>query len=489
VTRVSTVTRALAVAAAAGVLVVAPGARAGGPAMTLGASEDAVRSPELVTAKANMALLRLAGFHAVRVSSLWLGGQKAPTAQEQTILGNVVAAAALNGIRVYVAVYNAGSKSTPLSAQDRADFAAYAAAIAKAFPDVKDVIVGNEPNTSEFWLPQFGVAGADAAAGAYEALLAATYDALKAVSPQITVYGGALAPRGLDALAGGLGGHSPTTFLPDLGAAYRASGRTTPIMDALALHPYPDNSSQPPDALHPLSTTIGLADYARLVALLGTAFDGSGQKGSALPILYDGYGVETKPPATKAAAYSGAEPAATKPVDEAAQAVAYRKALELAFCQPTVTGLLLEHTHDEKSLAGWQSGVYYADGTAKTSLEGVRAALASTHGGSVAHCPGLALTPKALQLVFPSGSGLRAPQLGFRLRCDLDCVFRARILKLPQATTALTVTGRLAADTSARIVFPKRKLAKGRYRVAIVLSQPVNPGVAVSRQSPVFRLG
>ena len=118
-------------------LVLAPAAQAGGPALTLGASEDAVRSPDLVTAKANMALLRLAGFGAVRISSLWLGGQKEPTAQEKMILGNVSAAATLNGIRVYVAVYNAGSKTTPLSAQDRSDFAAYAAAIAKDVPDWK----------------------------------------------------------------------------------------------------------------------------------------------------------------------------------------------------------------------------------------------------------------------------------------------------------------------------------------------------------------
>ena len=46
------------------------------------------------------------------------------------------------------------------------------------------------------------------------------------------------------------------------------------------MHPYGDSSSVSPDVLHPLSNTIGIADYAKLVALLGTAFDGTGQPGS-----------------------------------------------------------------------------------------------------------------------------------------------------------------------------------------------------------------
>ena len=49
-----------------------------------------------------------------------------------------------------------------------------------------DFIVGNEPNLNRFWLPQFAADGSDAAATAYEQLLATTYDALKAVHPHST---------------------------------------------------------------------------------------------------------------------------------------------------------------------------------------------------------------------------------------------------------------------------------------------------------------
>jgi hypothetical protein len=470
-------------------LALASPALAGGPGLTLGASEDAVRSTDLVKTKTSMSLLTLAGLRAVRVTSVWLGGQTAPSDAELSTLKNVAAAASLSGVRVYVAVYNAGAKTTPLAPESRQQFAQYAAAIVKATPGIRDVIVGNEPNSERFWQPQFALDGSDAAARAYLALLAETYDALKAAAPDVRVYGGALAPRGTDRPTGtGRDGHSPTAFLRDLGSGYRASGRKKPLLDALAFHPYGDSSSDSPDSLHPLASTIGLSDYAKLVAVLGAAFDGTAQPGSALPILYDDFGVETKVPPAKAKLYTGAEPPATKPVDETTQAAYYRRALELAFCQPTVTGLLLGHAQDEPALAGGQSGLLYADGTPKTSLAPVRKALAATRGGSVARCPGLALPVRLRALRFPFGSGLRAPALSFRVRCELDCLFRARLVRVSDGSTALAANGRAAAGELTRTLLPKRKVAAGRYRLVITLSHPVNHGVPLVRESKPFRL-
>jgi hypothetical protein len=479
--------KALLAALAAGLVLVTP-ATAGGPAMTLGVAEDVVRSPDLVKAKSAMTLVKLAGFRAVRVRSLWQGGQTEPTAAELATLKNVAAAANLSGVRVYLSVYNAGSKTTPIAPESRAQFAKYATAIVREISTFRDVIVGNEPNLDRFWLPQFAPGGADAAAPAYLTLLAETYDALKAVSAELRVYGGALAPRGVDRPGTGRDSHSPTTFIRDLGVAYRASGRTKPVMDALAFHPYAESSSESPDVLHPLSTAIGVADYAKLVALLTQAFDGTPQRGSTLPILYDELGVESVVPAAKRTLYSGTEPATTRPVDERTQGAYYRRALELAFCQPNVTGVLLQHSHDEPARAAWQSGVYYADGSPKTSLALVRGAIALTRGGSVTRCPGLALPVRTTVLRFPFGSGLRAPALSFRLQCDLDCVYRARLVKLPVGSTTLAASGRAAGGGLVRVSFPKRKIAPARYRITVTLSHPVNPGVPVSRESAPFRL-
>ena len=457
--------------------------------MTLGAAEDIVRSPDLVTAKTNMSLLRLAGFRAVRITSTWAPGARAPAAAELKILRNVAAAASLNSVRVYVSVYHAGAKTTPLTPEARTQFAAYAAALVRQLPSFRNVIVGNEPNLNRFWLPQFGPDGSNAAAPAYLELLATVYDALKAVSPAVKVYGGALAPRGVDR-PGTLGDtHSPTAFITDLGVAYRASGREEPVMDAFAFHPYADSSSQSPAFAHPRSTTIGVADYSKLVALLAQAFDGTAQPGSTLPILYDEFGVESLIPADKAPLYRGAEPATTKPVSEATQAAYYRRALELSFCQPNVTGMLFFHSHDEPALPEWQSGVYYSDGTAKASAAAVRKSLAAVAGGSIARCAGLALSPQPQLLVFPSRKALKTQPYRVRLRCDLDCVYNLRLEKLPRGSTTLARRGVAKAGVATVIELPERRLADGDYRFAIRLTHPVNRGEPTLRVGEAVRIG
>ena len=53
---------------------------------------------------------------------------------------------------------------------------------------------------------------------------------------------------------------------------------------------------------HPNSTTIALADYDKLVALLGAAFGDY-----TMPIWYDEFGVESQIPAAKQSFYINAE--------------------------------------------------------------------------------------------------------------------------------------------------------------------------------------
>jgi hypothetical protein len=459
--------RLLAVLAA---LALAPAARAGGPSLVLGATEDSVRSVTLAQAKAQMNLLALAGFRAVRITQVWAPGERTLDGHDRTVLANVAAAAKLDGVTVVTSVLNQGSRTTPLTPDDQADFAAYAAAVVKAVPSLRILIVGNEPNLNRYWLPQFADDGSDAAAAAYESLLALTYDTVKAAAPNVTVLGGAVSPRGGDVAGGIRPTHSPTVFIHDLGQAYRDSGRTTPIMDGFAFHPYEDNSSVDPlTGTHPNTTTIALADYPKLVASLGEAFGDY-----ELPIWYDEFGVESQILPDKAALYTGTEPATTKPVDEATQAVYYREAVQLAFCQPTVRGLFLFHSLDETDLASWQSGVYYADGTPKSSLPAVKLALDESRRGVVAQCPGLMLSvwPKVKQ----RGTVLT-------LTCDLDCAYVAQLYRLPGkllvAKHGRAVGGR---PTTLPLRVPK---AKASYRLRLTAVAPVNPGPSTLRLIPL----
>jgi hypothetical protein len=345
--------------------------------------------PTAGPADAKMSLARLAGFNTIRITSVWWPGLREPTPDELTLLRNAADAASLNGIRLIVSVYPNGSSVTPSWSTPRSQFASYVASIPRLVPYVHDVIVGNEPNLNRFWMPQFTPTGLDAAASSYLGLLAQTYDAVKAVSPRVNVIGGSLSPRGSDNPSLARQTHSPTRFVLDLGAAYRLSGRKRPVMDWFSFHPYLERSSLPPTFAHPRSTTIALADYAKLVRLLGTAFDGTAQRGSTLPIFYDEFGVQTQATGDKRSLYTNQElPSAADAVGEDVQARYYRKALELAACQPNVVGLLFFHVSDEADLDRWQSGVYYADDTPKASLPAVRAAAEAAEAGTlVERCP------------------------------------------------------------------------------------------------------
>ena len=130
-----------------------------------------------------MALAHRAGYRAIVLSSVWTPplGRRRPLSCGAPGSG---AAAVAAGIRPIVAVYFF-SAVTPTHREAR-DSSPPTRPIASAIPAVRDVIVGNEPNLNLFWMPQFAPDGSNAAAAEYLALLAETYDALKAVSPAST---------------------------------------------------------------------------------------------------------------------------------------------------------------------------------------------------------------------------------------------------------------------------------------------------------------
>ena len=357
--------------------------------------DDAVKQVDPAQAAGLMKISHDAGFDAIMVSAMWKPGARAPSAQDRLTLTNVVNAADAEDMDVFVFVWHGLSGATPRTAQARRNFAAYTAALARDFPKIRHFVVGNEPNLNTFWRPQFGPDGRDVAASGYLDMLARTYDALKAVSPDIQVIGGALAPRGSDRAGTKRDTHSPTRFIEDLGEAYRASHRTKPIMDAFAIHPYMRTSKLPPTDTHAASSTITIADYPKLVALLARAFTGTAQHGQDLPIYYTEFGVQTVVPAAHRGAYTDLKsPSAVDAVDPQTQARYYREALELAACQPTVRALFVFHTFDEADLAGWQSGLYYADQQPKASLPAFRKAAVEARNERLTHCSGVTFVRK-----------------------------------------------------------------------------------------------
>ena len=353
----------------------------------VGVVDDSLAQQDPRSATAQVDVSRAAGFDAAAVSATWRRGQRQPPARVVRALRNVSRAARRADMRFVVVVWNGLGRDTPRTPADRADFAAYAAAVVRALPSVRYVVVGNEPNLSTFWKPQFGARGQDLAARGYADLLARSYDAVKTVEPGVQVLGGALSPRGADRAGGSRPTHSPTAFIRDLGAAYRASGRRRPFMDAFAFHPYMQASRLAPTEAHPRNTSITIADYPKLVALLKEAFGGTAQPGERLPIYYTEFGVQTRVPGSKLRFYQDRDsPARADSVAFGLQAAFYRSALALAYCQPTIRGLFVFHTFDEPSLSGWQSGLYFADRTPKPSLAAFRRAVADLRHGKLTRC-------------------------------------------------------------------------------------------------------
>jgi hypothetical protein len=357
-----------------------------GHSLVVGALEDAVKFPQPELADQRVALAADAGFDALNVTTAWAPGQTEPDPGELQILRNVAGAADKHDLRLLITAYATRPRSAPNAEPQQEQYAEFLANLARELPTVRNFAVWNEPNLNGFWLPQFDASGNDVAASGYTSLLGRSYDALKVVSEKIKVYGGNLAPRGFDDADSPRPTHSPTTFIRDMGTAYRESGRTKPIMDVFALHPYLTRSAIPPTQPH-TGTSLGFADYDKLVSLLGEAFDGTAQPGSQLPIAYTEFGVQSIVPESAEEPYTNLQsPLGRDAVPEQTQADYYKDAFELAACQPTVIAVYIFHLFDEADLNRWQSGPYYTDTKPKSSLDAIKSAADKARGGKLGDC-------------------------------------------------------------------------------------------------------
>ena len=173
--------------------------------------------------------------------------------------------------------------------------------------------------------------------------------------------------------------------------------------------------------------------------------------------------------------YAGKEPATTRPVDELAQAAAYAQAMKLAYCQSNVAGILLFHARDETGLSGWQSGLYYPDGTPKSSLGVVRDTMDAIASGALGKCavaikPVVAFAPRTRTI---------------SLRCDRDCVYRARLVRLPAGSITAWKNGRSSPGSRQSFQLGAR-VAPGLYKLSVTFVHATRPGIVVVRSSAEF---
>ena len=265
------------------------------------------------------------------------------------------------------------------------------------------MIVGNEPNLNRFWLPQFGRPGQDVAAPATSACSPARYDASRRSRRRSRSSAARSRTAGTNKRAPAATRTRPQTVHPRHGQGLPGDAAgTKPIMDAFAYHPYLEHADLPPTYQHySLANAITIADYGKLVSLLGRAFDGTAQKGSKLPIVYDEFGVEARIPAALLARSTPAPSLRRRTRStRRSQARYYAKAMQLAACQPTVRTFMVFRLIDRRSAAAGSRASTTPNGSPKSSLPRRRGGGAPP-GGAAADRLRDAARAEAARLVLP----------------------------------------------------------------------------------------
>jgi hypothetical protein len=332
---------------------------------------------------------------------------------DRDLIDAAIAKARISGVSVELDIYplhsqafTSGARCAPSSNPESCgstsrirQFADWASSVARAFPSVREFVVMNECNQPLFVNPQWNAAGENQSAAICGRALAAAYDALKSVSADIHVWGIGLSPRGNDRPdAASNSSTTPVTFLGALGEWWRAfvkkTGRTAPLMDGFDFHPYPVPQSQPFAKGYADVRSASVSNLPRIYQAFFGAFSGTPQRtigqqrGGGLPVSLNETGVQTE--TIGKSGYHGSEVSSSSAggvfgdwATEAYQATWYVQMLNLVACDPNVEVVNIFHLIDEASLAGWQSGLYFADQTAKRSAASVRDWIARTGG----ECP------------------------------------------------------------------------------------------------------
>ena len=414
----------------------------------------------------------------------------------QDALDEAVESATAAGLKIVFAVYPYPPRELASGMSSPDAFAAWLTALARRYPQVRQYIVGNEPNQAAFLRPQFGRNRRSVSAATAGRYLAAGYDALKAVDPGITVVGVGLSPRGNDdPHAPNNPSVSPLRFLEALGRWYRASGRQAPLMDGFSFHPYPRKATDPL-AQGYIWPNAGFVNLDRVKQGLWDAFHGTPQPTTVdgLELYLDevGWQVDT----SGRLGYAGTE---NVPVtSEAEQAAIYGALIRQAACDPSVAEVNFFGFEDDGLRTGFQAGLYRADGSARSAAAAVKQAILDTAlgcqdlpvvwhpatgvtGARVSGIPFvglfgpvLARTPLSIAVGAVASEGSTARASLMRLASPDPSRIRIPLASHATVATAATMTLHPPGSGQLRIDLP-HGLPAGRYVVLVRFTAEANP--------------
>jgi hypothetical protein len=518
------VPRRLLVSIVAALALGLPAGGSAAPGLFVGVADDYLKTEPGRAAAA----IRSLGFSAVRLTLDWSAGQSALDPNGHAALQTALGAG--GGLRVVVAVYS--RTSTPLTEPDRASYCSYLRSIVTTFPQINDIVVWNEVNKSTFWRPQFAADGSSAAPLDYARLLAHCYEVLHAARPGINVIHAGLSSTGNDRPnADSNVSHSPGNFLRKEGEALRAELAGKRLFDTLGLHPYGENSAEPPWKQHDASSTIAIGDWAKLMQALKDAFAGTSQPypGSAAARVPSGTGTaqvwyletgfQTTPSGSGSGLYSGSETdphalpasagAARAVADAAAEAAPTHgsqlvAAIRRAYCQPYVGAYFNFLLRDEHDLGRWQSAPLWADWSPKPSAAALQEVIAEVRDRRV-DCAALEGGPieqfqertgvvvKRVEWPKATSFNWRHDLWRFRIQAGESATYTAALVRVAPggarpvaAGPVLKANGELKKLFFSIVKFPRKQLGAGRYRMEITLTSTESTARRTTLRGPEF---
>jgi hypothetical protein len=402
---------------------------------------------------------------------------------ERPLLDLTVTAARSAGLRVVFAAYPYPPREVQAGLATPEAFGAWLGELAQAYPEVRQFVIGNEPNQPAFWRPQFE-RKRQHSARTFAPFLAAGYDALNRVDPDLAVIGVGLSPRGNDRPdARSNVSTSPVRFLASLGAWYRSSGRHAPLMDGLSFHPYPNAATDPLDRGYPWPNA-GFVNLSRLKQAVWDAFAGTAQPTTlgGLRLYLDEMGWQVGTEGRDG--YTGSE---NVPVtDESSQATAYGELLRRAACDADIAQVNVFGFRDDVLRTGFQAGLYRADGSERPSAVAVRTAMESDCAGAMSRWrPTRAVVGAKAPRVRVAGGGIEVAVAAAEGASARVCLLRGshtlasarRLLASRRAVTGACTTG---------VVQPRRpttlrlRRPAGSRTLAIRLASEANPSRATT---------
>ncbi len=306
------------------------------------------------------------------------------TVQDGAALDVAILVAQLAGLRVSLAVYPYPPREVEDGTATPAAFATWLTMVAQRYPTVKQYVVLNEPNQPAFLRPQFGATGVECSrqpAPARSSLPGTTPS--RPSIPRSRSIGLGLSPRGNDRpTAPSNISTSPVRFLAALGAWYRKSGRTLPLMDGLSFHPYPNQATDPLDRGYNWPNA-GFANLDRIKQAVWDAFRGTDQPTTVtgLKLYLDevGWQVDT----SNLLGYTGTEN--VRVTNDTHQAAVYADLVRQSACDPVIAEVNIFGFYDDAPRDnGFQAALFRIDGTPRASASSVQAAIEVAANGCAA---------------------------------------------------------------------------------------------------------